>query len=74
MFDIDINQANSSIQIKQNNSTIGPDRMVLVRITDTTISPDDDQKLHNLISVIHKEFGQTYSACVVLRFPVSFDK
>jgi GNAT superfamily N-acetyltransferase len=82
MFDIDINQTNSSIQIKQNNSAIvaegkfavdRPDRMVLVRITDTTISPDDDQKLHNLISVIHEQFGQTYSARVVLRFPVSFD-
>jgi hypothetical protein len=73
MFDIDINQANSFIQIKQNNSAIvaegkfavdRPDRMVLVRIIDTTISPDDDPKLHNLISVIHEQFGQTYSARV----------
>jgi hypothetical protein len=47
--------------------------MVLVRITDTTISPGDDQKLFNLILVIHEWFGKTYSARVVLRFPASFD-
>jgi GNAT superfamily N-acetyltransferase len=82
MFDIDINQENSSIRIKQKNSTIvaegrfaidRPDHTALVRIIDTTIASDDDQKLHNLISVIHKWFYETYSAGVVLRFPASFD-
>lgn len=82
MFDVDINEENSSIQIKQNNSTIVaegrfavdiPDHMVLVRIIDTIIAIDDIEQLHNLISVVHDSFGKTYNTRVVLRFPATFD-
>ena len=82
MFDVNINNDNSTICIKQNGSTIvaegrfavdRPDCMVLIQIIHTTISIDDDQQLHDLIRDLDDVFGQTYRARVVLRFPSSFD-
>jgi hypothetical protein len=71
MFDVDINEENSSFRIKQNDSTTvaegrfaidRPDRLVLIRIIQTTIPTDDNQQLHNLISAVHDYFCETYSA------------
>ncbi len=82
MFDVDINEENSSIRIKQNNSTIvaegrfaidSLDHMVLVRIIDTIIATDDVEQLHNLISIVHDCFGKTYNARVIVRFPAAFN-
>ncbi|CAF0903720.1 unnamed protein product [Didymodactylos carnosus] len=82
MFDIDINEENSSIRIKQTDSTIAAegrfavdraDRMVLIGIIQTTIVPGDDEQLQNLISTLHDHFGKTYNARVVVRLPTTFD-
>lgn len=82
MLDVEINEENSSIRLKQNYSTIvaegrfaidSPDHMVLVRIIDTIIETDDVEQIGNLISTVHDYFGKTYNARVVVRFPPAFD-
>jgi ribosomal protein S18 acetylase RimI-like enzyme len=82
MFDVDINEENSSFRIKQNDSTTvaegrfaidRPDRLVLIRIIQTTIPIGDDQQVYNLISAVHDYFCKTYSAWAILRLPPAFD-
>ena len=82
MFNVDVNDENGSIQIKENDSTTvaegrfvvdRADPMVLVRIIQTTISADDHQQLHNLISGIHDHFGKIYKGGIIVRLPPTFD-
>jgi ribosomal protein S18 acetylase RimI-like enzyme len=82
MFNIEVNHENASIQIKKNDSEMvaegrfavdRADPMVLVRIIQTTISTDDHQQLHNLISAVHDHFGKMYKGGIIVRLPPAFD-